>query len=137
MGLEILEKKAKNNVAILQLVGKMDGSNYVQLIDAARRVYQAGSRDLLLDLSQLTYLSSAGLSAMHKTALIFRGEPLPPEEKIGWSAYLAMNRDRLKGLQGHVKLLSPQKEIENLLDISGFKAMFEIYFDQAEAVASY
>jgi hypothetical protein len=136
MTLEIIEKEDQSNVTILQLVGKIDGSNYDQLTNEARRLYQQGVRKLVLDLSQLTYLSSAGLSAVHKTALIFRGVALP-EREANWSGFHVTVRDEEKGITNNVKLLSPQKHIENLLDISGFKALFEVYSDLKGAIASF
>jgi anti-anti-sigma regulatory factor len=123
-------------VTILQLTGKLDGSNYMHLVDEASRAYLNGVRDLLIDLTGLTYLSSAGIAAIHKTALIFRGLPTATEES-GWASYHAIDRDRGKGVQSHVKLLCPQDEVENILDISGFKSLFEIYTDLDTAVASF
>jgi hypothetical protein len=84
----------------------------------------------------LTYLSSAGIAAIHKTALIFRGQPMA-EEESGWASFHAIDRDRGKGVQQHVKLLSPQPEVANILDISGFSSLFEIHTDIEAAVASF
>jgi anti-anti-sigma regulatory factor len=135
MALEI-NRTSQDDVTILQLVGKIDGSNFNQLIDQALSVYQAGTRKLILDLSQLTYLSSAGLSAIHKTALIFRGQQLP-EREASWTGFRISVKEEEKGGPNNVKLLSPQKNIENLLDISGFKSLFEVYFNLEKAVASF
>ena len=123
-------------VTILQLDGKLDGSNYMQLVEEAKSNYGDGVRDLLIDLSRLSYLSSAGIAAIHKTALLFRGLELPDEES-GWASFHAIDRDRDNGVQKHVKLLSPQPEVANILDITGFKALFEIHTDLDQAVASF
>jgi anti-anti-sigma regulatory factor len=136
MNISITQKQGRVPVTILQLIGKLDGSNYMQLIDEARNVYLKGLRDLLIDLSGLTYMSSAGIAAIHKTALIFRGQPMA-EDESGWAAYHAIDRDRGNGVQSHVKLLCPEAEVENILDISGFKSLFEIYTDLETAVASF
>jgi anti-anti-sigma regulatory factor len=130
------QKQGRVLVTILQLIGKLDGSNYLQLIEEARRAYLNGVRDLLIDLSQLTYLSSAGIAAIHKTALLFRGVPVA-EAELGWETYHAIDRDRSSGIQQHVKLLSPQPEVANILDITGFNSLFEIHNDLGAAVASF
>ena len=70
-------------MTILELDGKLDGSNYMQLVDEAARIYLNGARNLLIDLSKLTFLSSAGLAAIHKTALIFRGQPIRGRIRLG------------------------------------------------------
>jgi anti-anti-sigma regulatory factor len=123
-------------VTILQLDGKLDGSNYLQLFEEVKMIYAQGVRDLLFDLSRLTYLSSAGITAIHRTALVFRGLSIPNDES-GWASYHAIDRDRDSGLQEHVKLLSPTPEVAHILDIVGFKSMFEIHTDLDTALASF
>jgi anti-anti-sigma regulatory factor len=123
-------------VTVLQLSGKLDGSNYLQLVDEAKRTYANGVRDLLIDLSRLSYMSSLGISAIHETALVFRGLEIP-EKEAGWTAYNAIERDRGNGVQKHVKLLSPQPEVAHILEIVGFKALFEIFTDLDTALASF
>jgi len=123
-------------VTVLQLNGKLDGSNYMQLVEEAKRNYANGVRDLLIDLSKLSYMSSLGISAIHETALVFRGLEIPGKE-AGWTAYNAIERDRGNGVQKHVKLLSPRPEVAHILEIVGFKALFEIYTDLETALASF
>jgi anti-anti-sigma regulatory factor len=130
------QKQGRVLVTVLQLFGKLDGSNYMQLLDETRKNYINGVRDLLIDLSQLTFLSSAGIAAIHKTALMFRGLPMA-EEESGWATYHAIDRDRGNGVQQHVKLLSPQAEVAKILEISGFGSLFEIHTDLETAIASF
>jgi anti-anti-sigma regulatory factor len=136
MNITITQKQGRVPVTILELAGKMDGSNYIQLVDEATNLYLKGMRDLLIDLSKLTFLSSAGLAAIHKTALIFCGQPMV-EEESGWASYHTIDRDRDNGFQKHVKLLSPQPGVTSVLDISGFDSLFEIHTDLDVAVASF
>ena len=137
MEIESMQKLGQHlPVTVLQLSGKLDGSNYLQLVDEAKTTYRNGARDLLIDMSRLVYLSSAGLTAIHKTALIFRGLAIP-EDEAGWGDFHAIDRDRENGVQKHVKLLSPQPEVANTLDITGFKKLFEIYTDMEAALASF
>jgi anti-anti-sigma regulatory factor len=130
------QKQGRLPVTVLQLIGKLDGSNYTQLVEEAKKLYTNGVRDLLIDLSELTFMSSAGIAAIHQTALVFRGQPMN-EEETGWAAYHAIDRDRSSGVQKHVKLLRPQPKVSSLLDISGFNLLFEIHSDMNEAVASF
>jgi anti-anti-sigma regulatory factor len=123
-------------VTVLQLNGKLDGSTYMQLVDEAKRNYANGVRDILIDMSRLSYLSSLGITAIHETALLFRGQPIP-EKEIGWESYNKIEMDRDKGKQKHVKLLSPQPDVAHILEIIGFKALFEIFTDMDTALASF
>jgi hypothetical protein len=130
------QKQARVPVTILELAGKLDGSNYKQLLDEAKKIYLNGARDLLIDLSKLIFLSSAGLAAIHKTALIFCGQTMA-EEESGWASYHAIDRDRDGGVQKHVKLLSPQLSVAGILDIANFSSLFEIHTDLDTALASF
>ena len=93
---------------MIKLDGQLDGQNYQELIAKAQELYNAGGRDFLLDLTDLTYISSAGLVALHSVALLARGEELPDLEG-GWSAYRSMGRSSEAGVQKHVKLLNPRE----------------------------
>jgi len=123
-------------VTVIKLDGQLDGQNYQELIAKAQELYNAGARDFLLDLSDLTYISSAGLVALHSVALLARGEELPDFEG-GWSAYRSMGRSSAAGIQKHVKLLNPRTEVMNVLDMVGFGNLFEIYTNLDEAVGSF
>ncbi len=123
-------------VTIIKIDGQLDGQNYQELISKAQELYKEGTRDFLLDLSELTYVSSAGLVALHSMALLARGEELPDTEG-GWSAYRSMGRSSEAGMQKHVKLLNPRSEVMGVLDMVGFSNVFEIYTDLDEAVKSF
>ena len=128
-----IEKPA--SVTILHLEGKLDGASYESLIDEAQNVYDEGVRDLILDLSQLTFISSAGMVALHKVALLFRGEQ--PDQDQGWAAYRSINRDRGNGTQQHVKLFSPSEPVRQVLDMTGFSSLFNSFTNLHQAEASF
>jgi anti-anti-sigma factor len=123
-------------VTILGVQGKLDGSNYETLVTEAQKLYNNGTRDLVIDLSKLTYLSSAGISALHRVALLFQGKKMADLEE-GWSAFHAIKRDRDGGVQKHVKLLNPTREVEKVLEMVGFSAFFEIHTERQDAVTSF
>jgi anti-anti-sigma regulatory factor len=135
--MEITITQDQGSVQIMHLQGKLDGSNYQSLIEAARKLFDAGARNVILDLSQLTYISSAGISALHRVALLFRGQNKAAQEEEGWASYHAIANDRGEGVQKHVKLLSPPENIHHSLEIVGFDTFFEIYNNLDTAVASF
>jgi anti-anti-sigma factor len=136
MDITSTEKQGDVCVTILQLNGKLDGSNHMQLLDEVKKVHNKGGRDLLIDLSCLTFLSSAGIVAIHKTALLFRGISIS-KDRSGWVPNHVIDRDSENKVQKHVKLLSPQLEVAKTLEITGFKALFEIHTELDSAVASF
>ncbi len=134
--MSVSEAKGNVPVTVIKIDGQLDGQNYQDLISKSQELYKAGTRDFLLDLSELTYISSAGLVALHSMALLARGEELPDTEG-GWSAYRSMGRSSEAGVQKHVKLLNPRSEVMGVLDMVGFSNVFEIYTDLNEAVMSF
>jgi anti-anti-sigma regulatory factor len=124
-----------NVVAVVQLHGAMNGK---KLVAEAQKLYDAGAQNLVLDMSGLTFISSAGLSALHHIALVYRGEERPTftEDR---AAIHAMREEGGGGFQfqEHVKLFNPSEAIQDVLDIVGFKAFFEIFTDLDAAIASF
>ncbi|MGB7875459.1 MAG: STAS domain-containing protein [Anaerolineales bacterium] len=136
MEIIISQNQDTSPVTIMQLQGDLDGSSYEKFITEAQNLYDAGTRNLLLDMSELTFLSSAGLAGLHRTARIFNGEDSSTMEE-GWSAIHAMGKERDSGFQKHVKLLNPNEKIRDVLDTVGFMTFFEIFTDIQPAVASF
>jgi len=136
MNISVSQAQGNVPVTVIKLDGQLDGQNYQELIAKSQELYKAGTHDFLLDLSDLTYISSAGLVALHSMALLSRGEQLPDTEG-GWSAYRSMGRSSEAGMQKHVKLLNPRSEVLGVLDMVGFGNVFEIYTDLDEAIKSF
>jgi len=120
-----------NIVAIIQLFGAM---NVKQFITDAQKLYDAGTRNLVLDMSELTFIGSAGVSALHRIALVYCGED-PPISKED-QAIPDESEDNIH-CQEHIKLLNPNEAIKDVLDIVGIKPFFAIFTDLDEAVASF
>jgi anti-anti-sigma regulatory factor len=136
MNISTVQVQGKIPVTIIKLEGQLDGQTYQDLINKGREAYAAGWRDFLIDMTDLTYISSAGLVALHSLALLVRGEALPDPES-GWSAYRSMGKTSTAGKQVHVKLLNPRAEVKSVLDMVGFTSVFDIFTDQEEAVRSF
>ncbi|HVN14436.1 MAG TPA: STAS domain-containing protein [Anaerolineales bacterium] len=136
MEISVSSVQGKVPVGVIALDGRLDGQNYQELIAKAGELYQAGTRNILLDLSKLVYISSAGIVALHTIALMLRGEAVPDPEQ-GWAAVKAADRTRESGVQQHLKLFNPQPEVASVLDMVGFTAYFEIFTDRDKAIAAF
>lgn len=136
MNISVTKESGRVDITVLRIEGQLDGQSYNDLITKAKELYGAGSRDFLLDLADLTYISSAGLVALHSVALLAKGEEMPDTEQ-GWSAYRSMGRGSEAGVQTHVKLLNPREEVKGVLEMVGFSRLFEIFTDRDQAVKSF
>jgi len=125
-------------VTVMKLTGDLDASSYLDVIAAAKQLVQTGTRDLLLDVSEMKFMSSSGLVALHSIAMLLRGEaPSNPEE--GWSAMHAISREveKAAGFETHLKLLNPQPRVAKTLDVTGFARIIQVFTDREAALASF
>ncbi len=136
MEINISQEKGSVPVTVVKVSGQLDGQSYQSLIASAQEALNGGVKNLLLDLSDLTFISSAGLVALHVTALLTRGEAMPDLEH-GWAALRSVNKSRESGVQKHVKLLNPRPEVVNVLEMVGFSSFFEIHTDRQTALNSF
>ena len=115
-------------VRILHLSGHLHGDTEHQLTDHARQAYEAGARYLLLDLSGVEVLTSAGLRAIHNIFNLFT--PQPDKETIrrhGEEPYKSP----------YFKLVCPNPEIYYVLNIAGFLQNILIYNNMQDALNSF
>jgi anti-anti-sigma factor len=127
---------ARVPVTVVALEGELDASNYERLVDEVRGLYEAGSRQLVLDLSGLTFMASSGLVALHSIVQVMHGEE-PPDPEMGWAAFHAMgNAVDGNGAQTEVRLCGAQPSVERVLGRTGLDRLFVVHPDRASAIAA-
>ena len=136
MQITFSKQEARVPVTILHLAGNLDASNYTDVIKAAQDVFDGGARNLVIDLAGIPYVSSAGLMSLHAVALIFVGRNLQ-SEPAKRPSFRALDPTRDQTARQHVKLLSPQPAVEQVLDTVGLKQFFEVFTDLESAVKSF
>ncbi len=136
MDITLNTEQAAVPVAVIATHGDIDASNFNDLVKVAQKAYNAGARDILLDLGDTPFLSSSGLVALHSISLLLRGQaPLNPED--GWGAFHEMENNLTSGMQQHMKLLNPQPRVIRTLERSGLVGYFPVFTDKKEALASF
>lgn len=139
MQLTTSTEQAERPVTVLHIDGELDGATYEELIAFGHQLYLDGTRNLLLDLRKMTYMSSSGLIALHTLALILRGESLPDSDD-GWGSFGAL-RNAVAGdhveKQVHLKLLGPIPQVARALEMSGMVRLFDIYDDLNTAITTF
>ena len=105
-------------VTVFRLRGWLDAQSEEQLLEAARTAYDGGARYLLIDMTDLDTLTSAGMRALQKVYQIFT-----PKE------------DQFK--VAHLKLCNAPPQIYNVLGITGFLQNIPMYESQDTALQSF
>ena len=135
MGISLSAVEGKNTLHILKIEGDLDAINYRQVITTVQEAYNAGAQDLIVDMSELKFMASSGLVALHSIALIMQGTQ-PPDPEHGWEAFHSIQRDVENKKQEHVTLVNPQPLIYKTLVKSGFSELFYIKDDIDSAINS-
>ena len=115
-------------VTILHLSGQLDGSTENQLLDQARQAHSDGASHLLVDLSEVTMLSSAGLRAIQNALRIYT-----PQSDLDM-----MHQHTGEPYKSpYFKLVCPNPQVYYVLNIAGFLQNILIYNDMEQAVNSF
>lgn len=125
-------------VTMMKLKGELDASCYLDVTKEAQKLVLAGTNNLLLDLSEMTFISSSGLVTLHSIAMLMRGEtPLDPEG--GWNTLgaIANEVENSEQYEPHFKLLNPQPQVQKALTVTGFDQILEIFTERNQALASF
>jgi len=136
MAITITQSDVNTEVSILGIQGDLDASNYKDAISMAMEVHSTGAQYLVIDMSDLRFMASSGLVALHSIALVMRDE-LAPDPEYGWDAFHSISRDKTGGAQDSVVLLNPQPRVQKTLEKTGFDEQFKIYSDLESAIASF
>ena len=112
------QKQVNVPVTVFHLRGWLDAQSEEQFLQAARSAYDEGARYLLIDMSDLDTLTSAGMRALQKVYQIFA----PKEGSSGVPP---------------VKLCSAPPPIYNVLGITGFLQSMPMYESQDTALQSF
>jgi anti-sigma B factor antagonist len=110
MKLDLGERGA---VSILVLSGKLAAGGEDQLREAIDTLLGSGRNEILVDFTEVTFMDSSGIGELVSS---FR-----TVERFG----------------GHLKILKPNKRIQDSLSLTRLLPIFEIYEDEKTAVASF
>jgi anti-anti-sigma factor len=105
-------------VTVFRLRGWLDAQSEEQLLEAARTAYDGGARYLLIDMTDLDTLTSAGMRALQKVYQIFT--PKEDQHKLA-----------------HLKLCNAPPQIYNVLGITGFLQNIPMYESEKSALESF
>ncbi len=124
-------------ITVMTLTGELDASNYLRLVDDVRPLYGAGVRHLLLDLTDLTFISSSGLVSLYSIEKVMQGQE-PPDPEYGWGALHEVGRAVDDGtIQSAVQLCGVQPGVREVIERTGLDRLFQIHPDRATAVAEF
>ena len=116
------------SVTVFHLEGHLHGATEKELVDRARQAYEDGVRYLLLEISELEVLASAGLRAIQVIFKLFT----PPDDL---EAMREHGEEPYKS--PYFKIVCAKPEIYYILNITGFLQNMFIFNNLEEATGSF
>ena len=123
MNITVSQEQGLVPITVFHVEGRVNLGNADELTRKAQKAQEEGMRDLILDLSEVESLTSAGLRAI-LTILKMLGTESGQGEVAG-------------GKSRHLKLVRPSPYVLVTLTTAGFDRYLEIYESMPEAVASF
>lgn len=109
--MEIVSKKTDHCI-IVEIKGRLDTTNYNTLEAEFNKIITKGSHSILVDCSNLVYVSSSGL-------------------RVFLVALKTLNK-----LNGKFLMSNLQENIQEIFEISGFISIFKVFGSNEEAMAA-
>lgn len=119
-------------VTVMEVTGDIDSATHMAFQAKAEELIKGGARHILVDLSRVPYMSSAGLRAL--SAIFNQLRSLNPD--IGEGEMLKrINEGTYKS--PHLKLLNLSKQTRTAFETAGFDMYIETFTDFQEALSSF
>ena len=100
-------------LSVVNISGRIDAASAPELEEALEKLRKDGFKNLVLDMGEVTFISSSGLRVM------------------------LIARKAAKRGRGRVVIAQPSERVIDTLDIAGLDVLFETYEDRESAIASY
>ena len=101
--------KNEGDISIISLTGSLDTNTSKEAEDQINKLIDEGSIKLLIDLTDLDYISSSGLRILLSTS------------------------KKLKSLRGEMRICGLNETVNEVFEISGFTMIFKIFKTLNEA----
>lgn len=119
-------------VTVFHVKGEINTQTYMQLQMAMKQAYDAGARNMVIDLTDVPYMSSAGLRLLSAMMKQLRSDA--PQESND-----AMSRGIRAGTftSPHLKLVNPSPLVMEVLHTSGLDMVLQIFRSVEDAVITF
>lgn len=131
MEIRVSQPRSQVPITVVQLVGSLHLGNAEQLETTARTAIANGTHALVLDLTQVPTMTSAGLRVLHLLYRLLGDTSQHAATRTGTD-----DRPSPRGKSPHLKLVNPSPALGKVLTIAGFDTFLEIHDTIQGAVES-
>jgi len=131
MEITVSHEQARVPVTVLHVKGNVTGNTYQQFEETARDAIKGGAQYVLIDMTDVGYISSAGLRSLQYLLSLLPRPPASTQDAEKKGAARPIRKSP------YLKLLNPSLRVLQPLQLVGFDAFFEIYNDYRQAIDSF
>ncbi len=132
MEITISNQLARVPVTVFHIKGDIDTNTAGQLQEQADQAIQGGTHYLLLDLSEVPYVSSYGIRTISHIFSVLRDQTSGDDDA---SLSKGLRDGHYKS--AHLKITNPTKPVLNVLNATGMDMFLEIHNNLQEAITSF
>ncbi|MGB7873361.1 MAG: STAS domain-containing protein [Anaerolineales bacterium] len=132
MDVVVTQENGRVPVTVIQVAGNTDSASADEFEKKVLEAIDAGARHVVLDLSKVPYMSSAGLRVLQNVFDKLRSISADESDK---EMYRKINEGSFTS--PHLKLLNPTKEVIEVLKMTGIDMLVSIETDLKTAVDSF
>jgi anti-anti-sigma factor len=132
MELTVSQQQGRVPVTVIHVKGEVTADTHDALQTQAKQVIQDGARYIVLDLSQVPYVSSYGIRAISQIFTWLRDVSKDESEEV-------VNKGMKDGTykSSHLKLVNPTARVLTILTTTGIDMFLEIHSDLKQTIASF
>ena len=134
MDIKTYTEKGDVVVTVMHVDGNIDNSTYEAFQAKADELIDSGAHFILVDLSHVQFVSSAGMRALQHVYDRLR-QLYPNSDASDENVKQGIRAGTYKS--PFLKLLNPSAAAAKTFEISGFDMFIEIFTDKAAAIASF
>lgn len=134
MEIKVSLEQARVPITVMHVGGNIDSATHEAFRVKAEELIHDGARYILVDLTEVPFVSSSGLRALH--GILNKLRSLQPDARM---SDLEMKLQIAKGLykSPHLKLLNLSRETRIAFELSGFYLFIETFSDLKSALGGF
>jgi anti-anti-sigma factor len=132
MNIIVEQVQARVPVTILRLADRINLGNTEELEQKAQQVFNSGTRYLLIDLTNVPSMTSAGFRTIQVIYKLFEHGAFSKHKEVAGERKVGTPQK-----SAHLKLLNPNLELRRVLNLVGFDVYIEILDNEQDALKSF
>ncbi len=124
--------QGKVPVTIVHLAGDLDASSSEEFMTAINTLITGGVKDIVVDLGEVPFMSSAGIRALHSLYTLLHSDSSDQSREAVYQEIAAGTYSA-----PHLKLVNPNKKVSDVIKISGLDMYIKSYNTEQEALAAF